>query len=123
MLICWIFPTIHRIYSFFVTSEEDEIILLLALHSIFESMQGILNAIVYGMNDNVKYEWKKYLREKGWCLCLFTTNDGVDLSGRMSLVDSDSLAGSFGKSSINSEPQEKRKSLMEFEMQMRKGLN
>jgi len=67
LVFCWFFPTLHRIESFFNSDTK----LLNAMHNICESLQGILNSIIYGMSENVRYEWKKYLIMSNWCLCLF----------------------------------------------------
>ena len=34
-----------------------------ALHNFSESMQGILNAIIYGMNTDVKRQWKNFYKK------------------------------------------------------------
>src|SRR5687768_7516674 len=44
LIFCWSFPTIHRLHSIFT---DDNSPTLAFLHSVFESMQGILNAILY----------------------------------------------------------------------------
>jgi len=59
LVICWFFPSIHVLQSTFGRDTE----LMNALHNLSESMQGILNAIIYGMNTDVKKQWVYFLRK------------------------------------------------------------
>jgi len=109
LVICWFFPTLHRIESFF----RDDSQFLNAMHNISESLQGILNAILYGMNENVRFEWKKYLILKDWCLCLFPDaqrfKNNIELfefEHHSSFLGSDSDRESFGSQKKNSRGQE-----------------
>ena len=50
MIICWIPPTIHRIYNF--CTDRDSTILIY-LHIIFTRGEGLLHVLAYGMNESV----------------------------------------------------------------------
>jgi len=54
---CWSFATVNRLYEIV----GKEIFILTVLHHGCGGLQGFLNAIVYGMNENVKQTWKKKL--------------------------------------------------------------
>ena len=96
---------------------DEDAPVLAVLHSVFESTQGILNALVYGMNDNVRFYWKRYLILNGYCLCLFPDaqnfKESVEYYGRMSLASSDSEAESRGSG---------RNSSRDIEMELRKAI-
>jgi len=57
LVICWTFPTINRIYNIF----GEEVKALTYLHVIFGGLQGFLNALVYGANDQVRQAWREKL--------------------------------------------------------------
>jgi len=59
LVFCWMFATINRINTLFF----KESLTLNILHRLFGSLQGILNAIIYGMNQNVRREIKIYMRQ------------------------------------------------------------
>jgi len=58
LVICWLPATINRINTLFFKAS----MFLNILHRLFGSLQGILNAIIYGMNSNVRSEIKGYMR-------------------------------------------------------------
>ena len=104
LVICWFFPTLHRIESFFNSDSG----FLNAIHNISESLQGILNSIIYGMNDNVRYEWKKYLILNNWCLCLFddaerfrNNIEGLEFDHYSSFLGSDSNRSSLEPTGVD----------------------
>jgi len=76
LVICWTFATINRIYNIF----GKEVPSLTFLHVTFGGLQGLLNAFVYGANDQVKQVWKDKL-----CCCFgrvssYVKYDGTDSS-------------------------------------------
>ena len=76
LVLCWTFATINRVYNIF----GKEVTVLTFLHVTFGGIQGLLNAIVYGANDQVKQIWKEKL-----CCCFgrvtaYARYDGTDSS-------------------------------------------
>jgi len=75
LVICWTFATVNRIYNIF----GKEILALTFLHVTLGGLQGLLNAFIYGTNDQVKQVWKERI-----CCCLgtglYARYDGTDSS-------------------------------------------
>jgi len=76
LVICWTFATVNRIYNIF----GKEILALTFLHVTLGGLQGLLNAFIYGTNDQVKQVWKEKI-----CCCfgsagLYARYDGTDSS-------------------------------------------
>jgi len=59
LVICWFFPSLHVLSNAFGRDNE----FMNALHNLSESMQGILNAIIYGMNTDVNRQWKYFFKK------------------------------------------------------------
>ena len=53
LIICWVFGTINRIYNF--AEPEDPLLWLTIIHVTLGSINGLFNAIVYGISGPVKY--------------------------------------------------------------------
>lgn len=75
LVFCWTFATINRIYNIF----GHEIMFLTFMHHTLGGLQGLLNALVYGTNDQVKQIWKEKLC---WCFerRLYIKDDGTENS-------------------------------------------
>ena len=58
LFFCWFFASYNRIHTLFY----KESMVLNVLHRLFGSLQGLLNAIIYGMNQNVRREVKRFMR-------------------------------------------------------------
>jgi hypothetical protein len=65
LIVCWIFGTIGRIYNF--TSPREPAVWLTILAVFFGAINGLLNAIVYGISGPVKV-----LIIKSCCPCFGT---------------------------------------------------
>ena len=76
LVICWTFPTINRIYNLF----GDEVRALTYLHVIFGGLQGFMNALVYGGNDQVKQVWKEKIY---YCLKFSFYSKNVESNGEL----------------------------------------
>jgi hypothetical protein len=50
LVVCWMIPTINKLYNFF----GKKVFLLNLLHVFFSCLQGLLNALAYGMNKGVQ---------------------------------------------------------------------
>ena len=65
LIVCWTAGTFNRIYTIF---EEHEV-WMVAIHVFFGGLQGFLNALVYGANENVKLKITGIFRKLlGGCL-------------------------------------------------------
>eukprot|EP01017_Pseudomicrothorax_dubius_P036483 TRINITY_DN5227_c0_g1_i4.p1 TRINITY_DN5227_c0_g1~~TRINITY_DN5227_c0_g1_i4.p1 ORF type:complete len:198 (+),score=23.79 TRINITY_DN5227_c0_g1_i4:458-1051(+) len=64
LVVCWSFATIDKFYNFFGKKK----FILTALHIAFSCMQGLLNAIVYGMNKTIQLVLQESFAEK--CPCI-----------------------------------------------------
>jgi len=56
---CWFFATINRIQN--AINPQNPLFWLYMLQVVGRSLQGTLNAIAYGLNENVRAEWASYL--------------------------------------------------------------
>lgn len=57
---CWFFATINRIQNAF--APNNPVFVLYMLQVVGRSLQGTLNAIAYGLNENVREEWATWLQ-------------------------------------------------------------
>jgi hypothetical protein len=73
LVFCWSWATVNRIRSLFY----KESLVLNILHRLFGSLQGLLNAIIYGMNQNVRYALRCYLRQH-WLFKKCYKEDPID---------------------------------------------
>jgi len=64
-VLCYIFPTINRIYD--VAAESDSYFLYMTA-AITASIQGFVNAIVYGFDVDMRRLWKNLLYRNGICM-------------------------------------------------------
>ncbi|CAM9692271.1 unnamed protein product [Ascophyllum nodosum] len=72
LIIAWTFATINRIYDIFHPS--NPIFGLFFMHQMLLSLQGLMNAVVYGSTDSVR---SAVMKER--CLvCRRGTSDGID---------------------------------------------
>jgi hypothetical protein len=60
LVICWSWATINRLYNFV----GKEVFILNFLHIFFGSLQGFLNACVYGLTKSVRLTVKEFIWEK-----------------------------------------------------------
>ena len=63
LIVCWIFATINRIYD--SVHPNNPILALILLQTIFQSLQGILNALVYGLTPSVRNVWIESFANSG----------------------------------------------------------
>merc|ERR1712154_156114 len=61
LLICFLFPTVHRFYEIF---DDDVPFWLVVLHVIGSGSYGFMNGIVYGINQMVTEEYKMCLKKR-----------------------------------------------------------
>jgi hypothetical protein len=52
LVICWFFGTLNRLQA--ILSPDDPVIWLTVLHILLGSLQGLFNAVVYGISGPVK---------------------------------------------------------------------
>merc|ERR1711865_623520 len=53
LMLCWIMPTIHRIYN---ASSDNQIFWLVVAANCSSSVNGLFNAMVYGLNHTLRAE-------------------------------------------------------------------
>ena len=61
-LVCWTFGTILRIQQ--AADPGNDAYWLVLLHTMLSSMQGLLNASVYGMTEAVRDAWREELAQR-----------------------------------------------------------
>ena len=61
LVFCWTFATVNRLQN--VVDPTNPQFMLYLLHVSTRSLQGILNAVVYGFNSHVTKEWMALLAE------------------------------------------------------------
>eukprot|EP00939_MAST-03C_sp_MAST-3C-sp1_P002490 g2490.t1 len=83
------FSIINRLQN--IIDPDKPIFLLYLLQSIFEPLNGLWNAGVYGMNHVVMTEYKKFFEKKGWFHGAYATesagSEGKDFDSGPSLSD------------------------------------
>mmetsp|Transcript_31114 Transcript_31114/g.40056 ORF Transcript_31114/g.40056 Transcript_31114/m.40056 type:complete len:328 (+) Transcript_31114:108-1091(+) len=61
MVICWSFATINRIQN--TIEPQNPMFVLFFLHSMLISLQGLFNAVAYGLTPTVRQAWKRAFKD------------------------------------------------------------
>eukprot|EP01127_Copromyxa_protea_P022389 TRINITY_DN7_c0_g1_i9.p1 TRINITY_DN7_c0_g1~~TRINITY_DN7_c0_g1_i9.p1 ORF type:complete len:304 (-),score=42.40 TRINITY_DN7_c0_g1_i9:164-1075(-) len=75
-VVCFIFPTINRIYD--VAAPTDSFVLYL-LAAASASVLGFINAIVYGFDVDMRRLWKSFLYNRGCCMGWTQPSEAADV--------------------------------------------
>lgn len=65
MLVCWTAATVDQIYNYYRSPGEVGSFVLAILHFGLGPLQGLGNALVYGLNEEVRRELAKMLQRRG----------------------------------------------------------
>jgi hypothetical protein len=74
LIVCWTFATINRIYD--SIHPRSPSLGLIVMQTIFQTLQGFFNAMVYGLTPSVRNVWRESLAKSNFSFLRTMANSG-----------------------------------------------